>query len=208
MCGTAMFMLFTAGYDQDAFKVGVVYALLYCIFRQVFKGSKAMFNPTIVFAELMSGACDICEAILFWICQGVGAFIGYLVHSSVTGEAAVQHDASFDFFTVVVSEFVGASILVWLWLEIHSKKDTWSENFYGFAPGIMYFIAMSFINKNACLNPAKYEAQWFTASVQEDGWGAFKGCFSRAFTADNMTYALTPIVAAFVTSLVHAWAKK
>jgi len=114
--------------------------------------------------------------------------------------------------TLFFIEFIGAGILVWIWLEIHGKSSasSWAESFYGFAPGLMYFIAMSLLAKNANLNPAKYEAKWAAAAVlEEDG---FKQLYSsefymNGFSVENITYYFTPILSAFVTSLVYTWYK-
>merc|ERR1712066_774847 len=78
MCGTAGFMLFSSVIgDDSALKVGALYAIFYAAFRTQFKGAKAMFNPAIVMSEVMTSDMSFGTGILYWIAQGVGAFVGY-----------------------------------------------------------------------------------------------------------------------------------
>merc|ERR1711976_1037362 len=117
-------------------------------------------------AEVMTSNMEIGAAILMWISQGVGAFVGYVIAGKIGATVAAHDVADFDFFQVAVTEFIGAAVLTWIWLDIHGKSaSSWAESFYGFAPGLMYFVAMSLLNQNANLNPAKYEAKWAAASV-------------------------------------------
>merc|ERR1712147_33730 len=100
--------------------------------------------------------------------------------------------ADFEFFSVLVNESIATGILVWMWLEIHGERaSTWAESFYGFAPALMYFFAMSTLSAGGVVNPAKYEAKWSAAF------------WSKGFETHNLTYYFAPILSAFVTVLVY-----
>lgn len=239
MCGTALFMMFGAfAGDGDAFKVGAIYLCFYVLWRNLFDGARASFNPALTMADVMSNHLSIGEAIMMWISQGIGAFVGYVIAGSI-GYTISDHleVENFNFYNVVVSEIVGSALLVWLWLDIDSKDrgSKWRESFYGLAPAFMYFLSMS-IMAGGCLNPAKYEAKWFandvlnpgereveTSSVDDDGavstvktteaissWEVLfaKDSWTNALSAHNITFYFAPIVSAFMTSLVYAWVNK
>jgi len=211
MVGTMAFMLFSSKVgDDSALKVGAVYAILYAAFRTQFKGGKAMFNPAIVMSEVMTSDMSFGTGILYWIAQGVGAFVGYLI-AGLLGTAAEAHDiAEFNFFSVLVNESIATGILVWMWLEIHGERaSTWRESFYGFAPALMYFFAMSTLSAGGVVNPAKYEAKWSAADVGSDYSQLWTPAFwSKGFGTENLTYYFAPILSAFVTVLVYTWVNR
>lgn len=217
MVGTAVFMLLgcVVG-DNDGFRIGAVYAMMYTLCKWQFPKCRANFNPALTMADFMNDHLTIGPMILMWISQGVGGFIGYMIGGLlVPAQMADFATGDFDFFASVCTEFIGTALMVWIWLDIHSSKRsaTWAESFYGFAPGLMYFVAMAIMSGSANCNPAKYEAKWAAADVVVDGvadWGKFisKDFWSAGFEQHNMTFYFAPIVSAFMTCLVYSWVNK
>ena len=76
MVGTMGFMIFGAFLgDQKPFEIGILYALMYTIFKRTFANSRATFNPALVMADIMDSKIEVGAGILTMIVQGFGAAI-------------------------------------------------------------------------------------------------------------------------------------
>jgi len=183
--------------------------------KMTFKGAKSMMNPAVAFAEFMQTNISIGEFIMFWIAQCFGAFFGFGIIGMLSGDlnAAPGADAapalsSGEFYKTVMNEALSVGLLIWLWLDMHSKdrSATYASQFYGFAPGLIYFLSLVFVSDASWMNPALFEGQWAAAMFfSNEHFGMFKsGIWSAGFGVENMTMCFMPIVASFVACLMYA----
>jgi len=211
---TLGFTLFAFGGGYSAWKFAMTYAVFYHTMKATFDKSLAMLNPAVAFAEFMQKNISIGEFIMFWFAQSFGAFFGFGILNMMAGSFAndpanaVPAYSSDNFYSTVLNESLSVGLLIWLWLDMHSKDRaaTYAEQFYGFAPGLIYFLALVFVNDSSFLNPAIFEGQWgANMFFSNQHFGMFKSdVWTAGFSVENLTMVFAPIVAAFIACLMYA----
>lgn len=214
--GTAGFMLFAASVGNDPVKYSMIYAVFFTMFR--YFNCRATFNPALVVSDMLTGATTISNGLCMFITQGFGAALGLYLSIILTGKNfhIYENGAAFDFQNVVLTEFMATGLLVWFWLELHSKKaDTWNAELLGLGVFFMYYFAMTFFSYNvgsdgivsANMNPSRYEAIWSTPNAVAGEWKTYWD-ISSYFAMHNMTFYMVPVVSSFITTIVHTWYNK
>jgi len=189
------FFLFAIAATQngDALAFGLIYALLYTMYRK--NGGDGHFNPAVTTAEVMSGRTTTWFGVLYIIFQCIGAKLGVCFASWLLG-SSLPVISSDSVTATCVSEFFATGALIWIWLLVHSDfaSDHWKQEFIGFGVGLAYYVSALLVPHGSA-NPAGYIAR------KMDGW-------SFNYVPTDMAYFVGPIFASFLVSLMFQWYHK
>jgi len=195
-CASSGLALITCQFASNSIQVAVAFSVLYVLFGNQLK-MRLRANPVLSFCDFMAGSngsgCDVFWQIIMQ-CLGwtFGLFLGGIIGLTSQYSSA---DVSGDFSTLVFDEFLSCAVLVWIWLHIHDNNDSWKE-FLGLAVGLALWLADAMSTGNAHMNPA--------IMVGQD----MNNRNLKNWTLANFSGFFTPIISAFVTSLVYHYFKK
>jgi len=192
--------IITCQFANNPIHVGLAFALLYTVVGGQLK-FRLRANPLLSMADWMvsgreanSGWAVILQAINQCLGWAFGLFLaGVIKLDSQYASPAITRN----FTEMLIDEVLSSAFLVWLWLHIHdtNRNGAWKD-FLGVAVGLAIWLAVTMKAANAHMNPA------VMVGVDMNAAGM------RNYDVFSFLALLSPIVSAFITSLVYTWFNK
>jgi hypothetical protein len=200
-CASSSLAIITCQFANDPIKVGLAFALLYTVLNKQLVGFRLRANPLLSMADWMVGSRDagsgwdvVFQALNQCLGWAWGLFLAGLI--KLPSKYATPTIVNGDFTGMLIDEVLSSGFLVWLWLHVHDqdRNGSWKD-FMGVAVGLALWLAATMKSANAHMNPAVQVGVDMNAATM------------RSYGVYNFLAFFSPIISAFITSLVYTYFK-